>query len=308
MYYTILLDIPLVIKTTLLKTIAAVLLLFLFVSCKEEKSRGNNVPDYPELAALDEKLGVPKPGEWLAEHPENGQTFEEYESLSPIKVTDKQHTIYIQPIGTFTVKETEIVDKTIDYLTLFYQVKVVKLPKITDDDVPKDKRRMLGPNNEQLDASYLIGKVIPQYKPKDALVVMGITSKDLYPQPSWNYVFGLANYSKGTGVTSLYRYEPNLEDNTICLQRMIKTSAHEIGHMFKLSHCTHAVCLMNGVNNLEEDDRKPNSLCSVCLRKLTLNFGFDNSKRFKEIIAFMEANHLDWDVGIIKKQYAALKK
>jgi archaemetzincin len=64
---------------------------------------------------------------------------------------------------------------------------------------------------------------------------------------------------------------------------------------------------MNGVNHLEEDDRKPNSLCSVCLRKLTLNFGFDNLKRFKELITFMEAHHLNGDAELLKKQYNSIK-
>jgi archaemetzincin len=279
-----------------------------FIACKQGEVNTTNVPEYPALAALDVPLGVPQPGEWLAEHKEKGQTFEDYAQLSPIQVSKTKHTIYIQPIGTFTPKEMEIVDNTVAYLTLFYQVKTIKLPVIADDLIPNDKRRTREDGSEQLDASYLIDKVIPKYKPKDALVVMGITSKDLYPKPSWNYVFGLANYTSGTGVTSLYRYEPNLEDNTICLQRTIKTSAHEIGHMFKLSHCTHAVCLMNGVNNLEEDDRKPNTLCSVCLRKLTLNFGFDNRKRFKELIAFMEKHRLNEDAVLLKKQYNSIKQ
>ncbi|MGE8553939.1 MAG: hypothetical protein ACN6OB_08375 [Chryseobacterium jejuense] len=35
---------------------------------------------------------------------------------------------------------------------------------------------------------------------------MGITERDLFPRPDWNYVFGLASYENGVGVTSMYRF------------------------------------------------------------------------------------------------------
>ena len=37
---------------------------------------------------------------------------------------------------------------------------------------------------------------------------MGITNMDLYPSPSWNYVFGMANLKRRTGVFSFARYNP----------------------------------------------------------------------------------------------------
>ena len=63
-------------------------------------------------------------------------------------------------------------------------------------------------HNFQVDASAVLDKM---EVPSDAFCVAGtgITLCDLYPQPSWNFVFGLANMSKSCGVYSLARYLSN---------------------------------------------------------------------------------------------------
>jgi len=261
--------------------------------------------DIDRIAKTDIPIGTIYPGDWLDEHKETGQSFEQYEKLNPIKVTENHHTIYIQPIGIFNQKEEWILDLTVEYLELFYCVEVKKLKSIPDNLVPRNKRRINVDGIEQLDASFILDSILSFKKPKDALVVMGLTNKDLYPKPSWNFVFGLATYSKGVGITSFYRYEPNTKEYKVCLSRTIRTSAHEIGHMFKMKHCTHAKCVMNGVNNLSEDDRKPNTLCSVCLKKMELNFRFDTKKRFEKLLAYYKTHNLYDDEVIIQEQYNA---
>lgn len=264
--------------------------------------------DFDKLAELDISLGAPQSGDWLANHKESGQSFEQYKKLKPLKVTKNAKVIYIQPIGEFNARENKILDLTVEYLELFYGVKTKKLNPISDKIIPENKRRMNEMNVEQLDASYILDSIMSKVKPKDALVTMGLSAKDLYPKPSWNFVFGLATYSKGVGVTSFFRYEPNLPDYRICLRRTIRTSAHEIGHMFKLKHCIYAECVMNGVNSLSEDDRKPNTLCSVCLKKVHLNFGFDMVQRFQKILAFYHKHGLVEDEKLIDKQLEVIKE
>ena len=44
--------------------------------------------------------------------------------------------------------------------------------------------------------------------PKDAYCMLSVTMEDLYPRESWNFVFGLANFSSRTGVFSFVRYDP----------------------------------------------------------------------------------------------------
>lgn len=264
--------------------------------------------DFEKLALLDIPLGSPRSGEWLAEHKESGQTFEQYKKLKPLKVTKSSNVIYIQPIGDFNEKETKILDLTVEYLELFYGVKTKQLRTISDEIIPENKRRLNEMNTEQLDASYILDSIMTKVKPKNALVIMGLLAKDLYPKPSWNFVFGLATYSKGVGVTSFFRYEPNLPDYRICLRRTIRTSAHEIGHMFKMKHCIYAKCVMNGVNSLTEDDQKPNTLCSVCLKKMHFNFGFDTVQRFQKILAFYQKHGLIEDEKLLVKQIQTIKE
>jgi len=48
-------------------------------------------------------------------------------------------------------------------------------------------------------------------KLKDAFAVVGVTMMDLYPEVSWNFVFGEVNPDKGVAVLSLARYHPEFE-------------------------------------------------------------------------------------------------
>jgi archaemetzincin len=51
-----------------------------------------------------------------------------------------------------------------------------------------------------------LDSILIKQKPQDAVALMGITERDLFPRPEWNYVFGLASYENGVGVSSIYRF------------------------------------------------------------------------------------------------------
>ena len=111
--------------------------------------------------------------------------------------------------------------------------------------------------------------------------------EDLYPEPSWNFVFGQASLRERVGVYSFARYQsafygqaPASGSETLVLKRSCKVLAHETGHMFGLAHCTFFNCLMNGSNHLGESDRRPLHFCPVCLRKLQWSVGFDVLQRY----------------------------
>lgn len=123
---------------------------------------------------------------------------------------------------------------------------------------------------------YILNQVLKKIKPEDAIGIMAITEKDIYPSDDYNFVFGLSSFRERVSVTFMYRLSDN-ENDTInrsrCLNRLTKIAAHEIGHMFTMHHCTHAKCLMNGSNGLDETDSKPNKLCvSVLHGKSNLEF------------------------------------
>ena len=97
---------------------------------------------------------------------------------------------------------------------------------------------------------------------------------DIYPRPSWNFVFGLANLTARTGVFSFIRYDPRFWDidhperDKVLLRNSCGVMVHEIGHMFGIKHCIYFNCIMNGSNSYDESCRQLRFLCPVCLRKL----------------------------------------
>jgi archaemetzincin len=106
---------------------------------------------------------------------------------------------------------------------------------------------------------------------QDGRLVRLLFSEDLL-------VFGCAKLEKRMGIFSFARYDPHFFDpklnvsiedwEALVLSRACKTMCHEISHTFGMRHCIFYECIMNGSNKLEEADKKPYTLCAVCLRKL----------------------------------------
>mmetsp|Transcript_8645 Transcript_8645/g.22335 ORF Transcript_8645/g.22335 Transcript_8645/m.22335 type:complete len:422 (+) Transcript_8645:109-1374(+) len=118
-------------------------------------------------------------------------------------------------------------------------------------------------------------------KTPDAFAVLGLTMHDLYPDDDFNFVFGEASSILGTGVFSFARLRPGFprhpaggrlgpEHAGLFLRRALDLVVHELGHLFRIKHCVHFMCNMNGVNTLDEADGKPLRLCPCDLRKLAL--------------------------------------
>ncbi|NMH28403.1 archaemetzincin [Flavobacterium silvaticum] len=271
-----------------------------FLSCKTDGKR-----DYfSRLSGNDQPLPKTLPGEWLWDHPENGQTFGQFLKSKPIIPTDYKRTIYVSQIGKFNELQTRQIQLLQEYLQIFFQLEVKIGERISSDEIPADCRRIGKEDQEQLLASFVLDSVLVRQKTKDAIAFMGISELDLYPQPSWNYVFGLASYQKQVGVTSIFRLQDELlkkENFDLCLTRLLKVSSHEIGHMFGLHHCIDASCVMNGSNHLPETDKNPTRLCSHCQQKLQYSIGYDNQKRVNELIAFFKQNKLEHESIILNK-------
>ena len=259
-----------------------------------------------KLKILDKPMKKPAMDEWLFEHKEAGQTLADYQKLTPAKPNEQQHVIYLQPIGTFTAEQDSLMQFTAEYVGLFFNLETIVLKTLPESLIPKQKRRM-NQGIEQLLTRYILDSLLNDV-PKNALVTMAITAKDLYPSPNWNFVFGEANIAKRKAVSSIFRYPDTTlaaaQNRTLCLDRLIKTSAHEIGHMFSCLHCIHAQCVMNGSNHLPESDAQPNALCSECLKKLSPILAFDNKKRLTQLRDFYQKHGLNRD---FQATMAALK-
>lgn len=96
-----------------------------------------------------------------------------------------------------------------------------------------------------------------------------ITNQDIFSNRS-SYVFGLANHDLGVGLVSTARLTEWREDTTPSQikERILKESAHEIGHLGGLAHCEKRTCLMSFAETLEEMDERLPLLCLDCTKKL----------------------------------------
>ena len=108
---------------------------------------------------------------------------------------------------------------------------------------------------------------------------------DLYPDPTWNFVFGQALPDQGVGIWSIARLCDHATASGFgqCLRRTIGTATHEIGHLLAIDHCVAWECQMNGRNSLEEADSGPLDVCPVCLQKLAWFGGFDPAERLRRL-------------------------
>lgn len=264
---------------------------------------------FEAVAANDQPLPTPRPGDWRYEHPEPGQTLRQYQQLYPTPPDSGRHTLYLLPIGRFSALQQRVLRADQTYLQSFFQLPVVLLPAVPDTFVPDSARRRGEQGQPQLLAPYILDRKLKGHLPPDGLALMAISARDLYPRPDWSYVFGLADYAERVGVTSLYRLQDarlTEAGYTRCLNRLIGISSHELGHMFSLRHCTHARCVMNGTNSLPETDATPNRLCSECQQKLYQTCRYDNRQRLRELHAFFRTHHLTRDASLTTRDWQRL--
>lgn len=275
---------------------------FLCLSCQSKTTNDpiiiNESAYFDAIEVNDIRLNEPQEGEWLFGRNEKGQTFEQYKKANPIRPVTEKSTIYLKPIGQFSPLQKQLLKLLRDYIQLYFQQNTILLESFSDKKIPTYAKRNRSDGNEQLLAPYILDSLLKDKNPKDAMALMAISAKDLFPKPEWNYVFGLASYTHRVGVSSIYRFQNKRLDSTnftICLRRLMSVSTHEIGHMLSFHHCINARCTMNGSNNLSETDAIPNRLCAECQKKLFWNFRYNNRKRLNELLTFLKENKIESD-------------
>jgi archaemetzincin len=260
-----------------------------------------------KLRPLADPLPAPRPGDWLAEHPEPGQALAEYVNSQPVRKSDDLYTIYLCLVGDFTDARRRILDLTTEYLAIFFDCPVKVNSQITLSSIPtKAKRTHPSWGDEQVLTGYILHDVLEPERPADALAYLALTASDLWPWRGWNFVFGQANLRERIGVRSIYRNGDPETEFPLCLRRTLSTASHETGHILGMWHCTTYSCLMNGSNHQEEKDRRPMHLCPVCLRKLCWNLQVEPVPYLKKLEAFCSRHGFDAEAGWHEKAIAAL--
>ncbi len=284
-----------------MKRLGVLFLCLAFTACSsadEPAVNASAIPAHNQVAALSkaktklEKFSTPmvvQKGDWLESQPENGETFEEYVDSRPTLPTTERKTIYIQPIGKFSVKQMRVIQQAADYMRAFYNMPVVLREQRSIDGVTPDMVRVQYPNNMQIRTTYFVDQLLPGLLPADAAALLCFTNYDLYPGDTWNYVFGQASFEKRVGVWSLWRLERDGGKRAKpdhFLDRTLKIAMHETGHMFSMRHCIKYECLMSGTNHLDETDRRPLDTCSECTMKIAWAMKYGPAERYKNLAGF----------------------
>ena len=238
-----------------------------------------------QLADLYDTLSTPQPGEWLYEQQEFGQSLDEFRDETPIDSNNADATFYILPIDISHEEEFSLIADVATYLTTIFGYEVTVMPSMTAQLFPPHYFR-----DEQLNSQLLLDEIIRPLLEQDALGLMGITQRDIYPGDGWNFVFGQANTKEKIGITSFARYGDYNTDSTrrLVLNRLIKTTTHEFLHMLGLQHCIQFACVLNGSNSLDESDKKPSIICPECLAKLDIIFPTFTEKYFPASLQFYQ--------------------
>ena len=263
-----------------------------------------------KLRPLHEKLDKPQPGDWLAEHHEPGQTFQEYLECNPVTPQNQRRVIYIQPLGDFTKTQRRVVNLTTDFMGLYFNLPI----KIKDDlplSIIPERARRVHPywRMKQILSTYVLDAVLIPRLPKDAAAYIAFTASDLWPGMGWNFVFGQASTRDRVGVWSIYRNgdpDKSEADFRLFLLRTMKTAVHETGHMFSMLHCTLYQCCMCGSNHREESDKRPIMLCPECLAKLCWTTKTDPTERYTKLAKFFEKNGFNKETQFCKKSIKTL--
>src|SRR5207253_6990892 len=117
--------------------------LFPYSTRRGETPVAEPYPDLEEkLRPLSDPLPPPRPGDWLAEHDEPGQTFAEYLDARPVRKSDKLHTIYLCLVGDFSEAQRRILALTEDYLAIFFDCPVKVQRQIALASIPARAKRI----------------------------------------------------------------------------------------------------------------------------------------------------------------------
>jgi archaemetzincin len=115
-------------------------------------------------------------------------------------------------------------------------------------------------------AQYLAPLFLRSIKTLKAPKNLLLTHVDLYLE-DLNYVFGYAIPQEGIAIVSKARFR---RDSSRLFERLLKTSIHEIGHLYGLKHCHDRRCVMHFSFDISDTDLKGSDFCIDCKNRLEL--------------------------------------
>jgi archaemetzincin len=262
------------------------------------------------LAPLHTPLSPVLPGDWQFMRGEPGQTFRQYVQSSPVVPAVEQRSIYIQPIGSFTMRERQVLHLTAEFLSRYFCLPVKVGWDLPLSVIPVYARRHHPASGEQqILSSYVLDRVLKPLLPDDAVAMLGMTTADMWPGWGWSYVIGQAAVEDRVGVWSTSRSgDPDASPDSygLFLLRTLKTAAHETAHLLSVQHCTRYKCNMCGSSGRLESDRRPLSLCPECMAKVVWHTRCDPVRRYQQLMEFCMVNGLGEEAEVYRKMLLRL--
>src|SRR6266567_7126824 len=178
-------------------------------------------------------LPVPGPNDWLANHPEPGQSFADFVRWEPHRPGAMRRKLYLQPLDAFTPGRSLPLEPLQTFAAAFFTLEVIVLPALDIAGSGITARQNSHTHRRQLLTTDILA-LLRRLLHADAYALLGITMEDLYPDPSWNFVFGQASLRERVGVYSFARYDPRFynrgakDSEHLLLRRSCKVLAHEM--------------------------------------------------------------------------------
>eukprot|EP00520_Triparma_pacifica_P001428 CAMPEP_0118640624 /NCGR_PEP_ID=MMETSP0785-20121206/4852_1 /TAXON_ID=91992 /ORGANISM="Bolidomonas pacifica, Strain CCMP 1866" /LENGTH=540 /DNA_ID=CAMNT_0006532023 /DNA_START=49 /DNA_END=1667 /DNA_ORIENTATION=- len=236
------------------------------------------------------RLGKPRPGDWLYERKESGQTFAEYIRRF------KTGGMVQRPRDNFDSITIVLVGKGFaSPVGELFLPNLMKCAQAYFHPIPVNLHTatvsLNGCTSRTNDAGgkqYLIGDIFSLIRQSTSRIhssyaTMAITMSDIYPGEDWNFVYGQARMDERVGVFSFARHSPFFDDGKTVkdlspsdftdaqigsfFRSCSKTLHHEILHMLQFKHCIYYHCLINGSNGSGESSGAGME-CVLCHKKL----------------------------------------
>ena len=129
------------------------------------------------------RLNPPKPGEWLYQFPESGQSLEQYKAKdSKALLNSRRRMIVLQPLGEFLDEQRLLLESLKEYAQAYFQIptriaKPMELPEPSKSSLarmlPLDQRH--NQYDHQYEAIAVVNNLLLPKLPQDAVVYLGIT-------------------------------------------------------------------------------------------------------------------------------------
>jgi len=240
----------------------------------------------------------PLPGDWRLGpgRNEEHQTWSQYTRAEPNGSKGRRRLLVMRRMGPCIARKRLHLEPLRRWMAAFFGRPTRWGEPLPFPDSGRPRRLTDGTGWRQHHAGAIL-RQLRDHVPDHAAALLAVTCEDLYPEPSWNFVFGMATFRARVGVYSLARLYPSFDGQPwtpaagrLGLLRALKLLTHETGHMFGIHHCRTFHCIMNGSNSLDESDRAPLHLCPLCLSKLAWNLKLSLRRRYAALARFL-AHH-----------------